>query len=57
MSMSRKAAANGSFVLKSIEELVPENHLVRKLEKAIKWDFIYEEVEGLYSKTGRKSID
>ena len=57
MSMSRKAAANGSFVLKSIEELVPENHLVRKLEKAIKWDFIYEEVKELYSNTGRKSID
>ena len=55
--MNRKAAVKGSFVLRSIEELVPDNHLVRKLEKAIDWDFIYEEVEGLYSNIGRKSID
>lgn len=57
MTMNRKAAVKGSFVLRSIEELVPDNHLVRKLEKAIDWDFIYEEVEGLYSNTGRRSID
>ena len=28
----------------SIEQLVPENHLVRKLGKAINLSFIYEEV-------------
>ena len=57
MTMNKKAAVKDSFVLRSIEELVPDNHLVRKLEKAIDWDFIYEEVEGLYSNIGRKSID
>ncbi len=32
----------------SLEELVPEDHLVRKLENAIDWSFIYELVEDSY---------
>ena len=30
----------------SLDELVPEDHLVRKLENAIDWSFIYEMVAG-----------
>ena len=33
-----------------IEKLVPEDHLVRKLDAAIDFDFIYDLVEDLYSK-------
>ncbi len=32
-----------------IEKLVPEDHLVRKLDAAIDFDFIYDLVEDLYS--------
>ena len=40
------------------EELVPKNHLLRRIEKAIDWSFIYELVEDKYSKdNGRPSID
>ncbi len=39
----------------SLEDLLPEDHLVRKLEKAIDLDFIYEEVKKLYSDKGRTS--
>lgn len=46
-----------NFILSTIDELVPENHLVRKLESAIDWNFIYPLVEDLYSSFGRKSID
>ena len=42
----------------SVEQLVPENHLLRKIEAAIDWDFIYELVEEKYSAdNGRPSID
>lgn len=41
----------------SLEDLVPTNHLVRKLENAIDLSFIYDEVKGLYSNSGRESID
>lgn len=41
----------------TIDQLVPEDHLVRKLEAAIDFSFIYPLVEGLYSKHGRPSID
>ena len=44
--------------LVSLEELVPKDHLVRKLERAIDFSFIYELVQDLYSEdNGRPSID
>ena len=41
----------------SLEELVPKNHLVRKIEDAMDFSFIYDEVKELYSDFGRESID
>ena len=41
----------------SLEALVPENHILRAIDKAIDFSFIYEEVEGLYSDKGRPGID
>ena len=42
----------------SLDELVPEEHLVRKLENAIDWSFIYEMVEDSYCEdNGRPSLD
>lgn len=42
----------------SLEELVPEEHLLRKIDKYIDFDFIYALVEDKYSKEiGRPSID
>lgn len=41
-----------------IEDLVPEEHLLRKIEKAIDWSFIYDLVKDKYSEDkGRPSID
>ena len=37
----------------TIDQLVPENHLVRKIESAIDFSFIYPLVENLYSGVGR----
>ncbi|WP_163103548.1 IS1182 family transposase [Peribacillus alkalitolerans] len=42
----------------ALEQLVPENHLVRKVEAAINFSFIYPLVEDMYSvDRGRPSID
>lgn len=54
MTMRRSSIKDNSMMLRSIEEVVPKDHLVRKLERSISWDFIYEEVEDLYAPTGRR---
>jgi transposase len=42
----------------ALEQLVPENHLVRKVEATIDFSFIYQLVKDLYSEDrGRPSID
>ena len=41
-----------------MDEMVPSNHLLRIIDKAIDWSFIYELVEDKYSQdTGRPSMD
>ena len=41
-----------------MDDLVPENHLLRLIDKAIDWTFIYELVEDKYSPDfGRPSMD
>ena len=57
--MTRKGAANREQIeLTSIDQLVPEEHIVRKIENAINWSFIYEMVEDSYSEEqGRPSLD
>ena len=42
-----------------LEDLVPENHIVREIDQAIDFSFIYEEVNGLYSELdwGKPGID
>lgn len=52
--------ANTKFdgiILSTIDELVPQDHLVRTLEDTIDWSFIYPLVKPLYSDFGRRSID
>jgi hypothetical protein len=41
----------------TINQLVPKDHLVRKIESTIDFSFIYPLVENLYSGIGRPSID
>lgn len=40
----------------SIEERVPENHLLRKISKIIDFDFIYKEVQDSYGHNGNVSV-
>ena len=58
MAMTRRNNAKEfGFILGTIEDFVPKNHMVRKLEETIDWCFIYPLVSSLYSKIGRPSID
>lgn len=41
----------------SLEDLVPKNHLVRKLDATFDFSFIYDCVKDLYKPYGRESID
>ena len=49
MVMSRIGKRKNKIINKTLEELVPQNHLVRKLENCIDFRFIEEEVKHLYS--------
>lgn len=58
MAMSKhNNKKNDCIILSTIEELVPQEHMVRKLEYTIDWSYIYPMVEKLYSQVGRPSID
>ena len=57
MAMTKRLNKQYTNELINIEEMIPENHFLRVIEKHFDWNFIYEEVEKLYSKVGRKSID
>lgn len=48
----------GQIQMVCIDDLVPQDHLLRIIDKAIDWSFIYDLVEEKYSHTtGRPSID
>jgi transposase len=41
----------------SLETLVPQDHIIRKLDKVLDLTFIYEETKNFYSHEGKPSID
>jgi transposase len=57
VKMLRKNSGQIKLITLTIEELMPEEHFLRDLEKYVDFSFIYDKVEHLYSKTGRPSID
>ncbi len=56
--VNKATREKGRIQFLCIDDLVPQEHLVRKLEKAIDFDFIYDEVRGMYCEdNGRPSVD
>ncbi len=57
--MMSKNNTNGrnQFAMLTIDDLVPQDHLVRKIDAALDFEFIYPIVEATYSDLGRPSID
>lgn len=56
MSMTKQNYKNDCMIMNTLEELVPQEHLVRKLDNCIDFRFIEEIVKDLYSEIGRPSI-
>ena len=54
---NRENAKFDGIILSTLDDLVPQDHLVRTLEATIDWKFIYPLVKPLYSDMGRCSID
>jgi transposase len=58
MGMTEKGRGKqDAMILRTLDELVPRNHLVRKMERHLDLTFIYDEVKHLYSNMGQKSLD
>ena len=54
--MTKQSFKNDCIIFNTLNELVPEEHLVRKLDNCIDFTFIEELVKDLYSDLGRPSI-
>lgn len=54
---NRNNAKLDCMIYYTLDELVPQDHLVRKMEGALDFRFIYPKVQHLYSRHGRPSID
>lgn len=58
MSMSKnERSKQDELILKTMDQCVPQDHIVRKMEEHLDLTFIYAEVEYLYSNIGHRSLD
>ena len=56
--LQRGKLDRGVLEIVDTESLVPQNHLLRKIDAAVNWERLYEMVEPLYSEdNGRPSVD
>ena len=55
--MMGKKSGQMQICMIDIGKLVPENHLLKKINKYIGFEFTYELARPYYSDTGRKSVD
>ena len=56
--MQRGKLDRGVLEMVDTESLVPQNHLLRKINAAVNWEQLYEMVEPLYSEdNGRPGVD
>ncbi|TVY07165.1 transposase [Paenibacillus cremeus] len=55
--MGVDGAKQNQLMYISLDDLVPQDHLLRAIRKKLDFTFIYEKVQHLYSPFGRRSID
>jgi len=55
--MGRHTRSEALFYYFRLEDQVPETHLLRLIDKHIRFDFVQEQLKDSYSETGRPSID
>ena len=57
MSMTKRLKRKYESEIINLDEMIPQDHFLRVIDKYFDWNFIYEEVEKQYSIFGRPSID
>jgi transposase len=57
LMMGQHSRAESLFYYFRIEDHVPENHLLRLIDRHVSFDFVREQLKDSYSDTGRPSID
>ena len=55
--MMGRQSGQMNMVILDLSELIPENHLLRKINQIISFDFIYDIVAPYYPSNGRPSVD
>ena len=55
--MGQHSRSESLFYYFCIEEQVPENHLLRLIDRHVSFDFVREKLKDSYSDTGRPSVD
>src|ERR1700752_3118434 len=55
--MGQHSRSESLFYYFRIEDQVPENHLLRFIDRYVSFDFVREKLRASYSETGRPSID
>lgn len=55
--LKKKKSESKIFYNFNIEDYVPQDHFLRLVSKVISFDFVYDKVKHLYSKTGQPAID
>jgi transposase len=57
LMMGQHDRSEALFYYFRLEDQVPENHLLRLIEKHIRFEFVRERLRNSYSENGRPSID
>src|ERR1700741_147148 len=57
LMMGQHCRSESLFYYFRIEDQVPENHLLRFIDRYVSFDFVREKLRASYSETGRPSID
>jgi transposase len=57
LMMGQHSRSESLFYYFRIEDQVPENHLLRLIDRYVSFDFVREKLREFYSETGRPSID
>ena len=55
--MMGKQSGQIQMVILDIDSMIPEDHLLKRINNCVNFDFIYEKAAPYYSHVGRKSID
>ena len=55
--MGHQARSEALFYYFRLEDQVPENHLLRLIDKHISFEFVREQLKNSYSDSGRPSVD